>query len=307
MPYYFTCPWCLHKTLVSEQLSGESGPCVGCGKQVTIPPAPGAKRTDIAPAEERHHPQTVVLGSRVVPRSVAKFAIYILAAIPIVITTVWMLGPTLLQLKARRDLTSCKQNLKRIAKALNAYAAEHGTYPPPVTRDAKGKALHSWRVLILPYLGEKRLYESYDLSAPWDAQQNTSLQAQIPAVFVSPANTRAAIGESSYMLVTGAGTLFPLGKPGSPAKIPDGASNTLLVVETNNSRIGWTEPIDLDVATLPAQIGAIGGIGGSHQGGATAVFADGEAAWIPSDITKGVINGLLSPAGGEAVSGTWYK
>jgi hypothetical protein len=307
MPYYFTCPHCFHKTLIDEQLSGKSGPCVGCGKQVIIPPAPPAKRTDIAPAEDRDDVGAVVIRPRLVSRTTVRLAIFAVAALPVVLVTFWLLGPTMVQLKARRDVTACQQNLKRIAKALNAYASEYGTYPPAVTRDGRGKAMHSWRVLLLPYLGEKQLYSQYDMSASWDAPQNSSLQAQIPSVYVSPANTRAAVGESSYMLVTGAGTLFPAGPPGNPKNIRDGAANTLLVVETNNSRVAWTEPVDLDITRLPAQIGAIGGIGGSHQGGATAVFADGEAAWLPSDTSKAVMDGLLSPAGGEAVQGAWYK
>lgn len=307
MPYYFTCPYCFHKTLISEQLGGRSGACVGCGKQVTIPPAPPPRRTDIAPAENRFTPSYENVRPRRVSPRAAKAVILTLALIPVAVLAVWTLGPHLLQLKARRDLTACQQNLKRIAKALNAYAAAYGTYPPPVTRDAKGKALHSWRVLLLPYLGEQRLYAQYDMTAGWDAPQNSFLQAQIPGVYVSPANARPAIGESSYMLITGTGTLFPPTGPMSPQNIRDGAGNTLLLVETNNSRIPWTEPVDLDLAILPAQIGALGGIGGTHQGGATAVFADGEAAWLPSDMTKSVLDSLVSPASGEAIQGSWYK
>ncbi len=308
MPFYFTCPYCLNKTLVSEELSGQSGPCVGCGKTVTIPAAPAPRRSDIAPVEQAGSPQLVVPRKSRVPRWLVRFGIYALALLPIIIAAIWFARPVITKLKAQRDIALCKQNLQQIAKALNAYAADYGTYPPAVTYDAAGKPMHSWRVLILPYLGERALYESYDMTKPWDAAENSHMQAQIPAVYVSPANKTIAIGESSYMLITGPGTLFPpKAAPATPASVPDGAANTLLVVETNNRASSWIEPVDLDVTTLPARIGMLGGIGGTHKEGATAVLVDGRPVLLPGDAAKSIIDGMISPAGGESVMGNWYK
>ena len=59
-------------------------------------------------------------------------------------------GRTVTQLTANRDRTSSMRNLEKIAEALNAYAADHGTYPPPVTYGPNKKKFHSWRVLSLP-------------------------------------------------------------------------------------------------------------------------------------------------------------
>lgn len=308
MAFYFTCPYCLQKTLVSEELSGQSGPCVGCGKLVTIPRPPSARAAEIAPAEERDAPPVVELKRRRFSPAAVKAGIFVIAAIPIAVLSVWMLAPTIVQLKARRDITACKQNLKRIAQALNAYADEYGVYPPPAVLDARGKPMHTWRVLILPYLGEKRLYEMYDMTKPWDSPENSSLQARMPAVFRSPGISNPLVmGESSYMLVTGPGTMFPPTGPVARNLVTDGAGNTLLVVETNNQSVPWTEPQDLDIAKLPAQIGALGGIGGAHQGGATAVLVDGEAVWLPADTSKAIIDSMLSPSGGEAVEGAWFR
>jgi len=36
MPIPFTCPHCGRQTLVPEQYIGQSGPCVGCGRTVTV-------------------------------------------------------------------------------------------------------------------------------------------------------------------------------------------------------------------------------------------------------------------------------
>ena len=308
MAFYFTCPFCLHKTLVDEKLGGQRGPCVGCGKQVTIPFAPTRRAENIEPAEERKAPSIVIPRQRRISPTVVKTGIFVVASLPVLLFGIWILAPTIVQLKKHRDIAACKQNLKRIARALNAYAADYGTYPPPVTRDAAGTPMHSWRVLILPYLGEKRLYEAYDFNKPWNAPENSSLQGRIPGVYVSPASTKAGVvGESSYMLITGPRTLFPPARPISRSAIGDGAENTLLVVETNNATLPWLDPSDLDVTILPASIGLLGGIGGSHAGGATVAFADGEARWLPSDTTKSVIDSLITPNGGEAVRGAWFR
>ena len=298
----------MNKTLVSEQLSGQTGPCVGCGKTVTIPPAPTARRTDIAPVEPKDSPQLVSLRKPPVSRWLVRTAIYSVALIPLILAAIWFIQPAVVKLKTQRDVTLCKRNLQQIAKALNSYAADYGMYPPAVTYDASGQAMHSWRVLILPYLNERRLYDSYDMSKPWNAPENSHVQAQIPAVYVSPANKNIAIGESSYMLITGPGTLFPpKAPPLGPNAVPDGPANTILVVETNNRMTSWIEPVDLDMAKLPARIGMLNGIGGSHANGATAAYVDGQAVFIPSDAAKPVIDGLITPAGGEAVMGSWYK
>ena len=310
MPFNFTCPHCLHKTLVDESVAGHEGPCVSCGKRVTVLEAP--KRASQA--------GNIDAGSAVRPaaRSVAKqtqqrwkrtavkTAIFSLGSLAILIVGLSVLGPKIVQLKEYRDIAACKQNLRRIAQALNNYAKDYGTYPPAVTRNSAGVPMHSWRILILPYLGEEALYKQYDLEQPWNSSENSSMQWQVPAVFVSPASVnRGVVGESNYMLIRGPRTLFPPAGSWSPGGIRDGAANTLLVVETNNTLITWTDPTDLEFAVLPAQFGS-GGVGGTHPGGATVVFADGQPGWLPSDTSKSVLDSLVTPAGGEAVLGSWF-
>jgi type II secretory pathway pseudopilin PulG len=48
---------------------------------------------------------------------------------------------------------SCSNNLKQIALALHNYHDEFGSFPPVYTVDDAGTRLHSWRTLILPYMG----------------------------------------------------------------------------------------------------------------------------------------------------------
>jgi len=85
-------------------------------------------------------------------------------------------------------LDELSESLAHIGFAMELYRLEHGgKLPPAFTRDAEGKPLHSWRVLILPYLGEKEkaLYEKIRLNEPWDSEWNRQFHAQMPVFYRS--------------------------------------------------------------------------------------------------------------------------
>src|SRR5262249_42767551 len=82
-------------------------------------------------------------------------------------------------------------NLKQIGVAMHNYLDKANSFAPRAVFDKDGKALLSWRVLLLPYLGEKELYEKFKLEEPWDSDHNKKLLAKIPAVYrASPAKHR---------------------------------------------------------------------------------------------------------------------
>jgi hypothetical protein len=313
MPFVFTCPHCFHKTLVADELTGRSGHCVQCGKSITVPPPPNpalpvASSQPAGNTASPYRRSATTWGLRVT------VFVGVLAILGSVLT--WSVAPAIQALKTQRDLTLCQLNLRRIAQALNSYAAVHGSYPPPVVYDETGKVpLYSWRVLILPQLGEHNLYSQFRLDLAWDSTENSLLIPQCPAVFISPAaNSVKMRDETSYVLLTGPGTLFPPTGPLSPQNISDGTSNTLLVVEVAQNQILWTQPGDLDFQLLNTFRGGqapttpgLNSIGGNHTGGATAVFADEQPTWIPASLDSGVFRALVSPNGNETIDGSWLK
>lgn len=311
MPFNFTCPYCFKKTLVADELAGQSGPCASCGKEVTIPKSPHKPITEnVHPVNAPYVAKVDALAQRR-RRQIAKvLKVLGLLAISAVLFGIGflLLWPSIVSLKVRRDKIACMNNLQTIARALNEYAAQHGTYPPPIVYDKAGKAMHSWRVLILPQLGELDLYTSYDFEQSWDSTQNANLLARCPSVYMSPGTT--GIGsEGNYFLVTGPGTLFPTSGPLSPADIGDGPSNTLLVVESDNAIWEWTRPLDIDVQNLNPAIGSSGQdtIGGTHKDGATMAFADGASGWLEDDLDPVLLKAIISPNGGEPVSPDDYQ
>lgn len=304
MPFEFTCPYCYKKTMVDEALAGEKGACVSCGKVIQVPEPPRMSTQKRAKETGR---------KSLVPLWLIKTVCLTVVGAILAGAAIFVLWPSLRSVKDRRDRLACMSNLQQIAKAINAYAAEHGTYPSPVVYGPKGAQLYSWRVLILPYLGEEALYSRFKLNEPWDSQANAALLPLCPNVYISPGSDGGPgmVSESNYVLVTGKGTIFPPTGPLGPGDVADLPNRTLLVVETSNYARGWTEPSDIDVNKMAGQIGGqtIGtmsgdptAIGGSHKGGATVVFADEQPGWLPEDIAPAAVQAMVTPAGGEPVN-----
>jgi hypothetical protein len=74
-------------------------------------------------------------------------------------------------------------SLRQIGLAIHKYVEKAGHLPPRASVDSDGKELLSWRVHLLPFLGEQALYAKFNLAEPWDSEQNAKLIAQIPAVY----------------------------------------------------------------------------------------------------------------------------
>ena len=84
-------------------------------------------------------------------------------------------------------LASTEQNLRTIGEAFKKFHDVYGCLPPATVLGSDGKAWHSWRVLILPFLGEDgefiSLYHRYDFKYPWDAPNNRAVLGLVPAPY----------------------------------------------------------------------------------------------------------------------------
>lgn len=194
------------------------------------------------------------------------------------------------------DIEESKEKLGAIGAALNDYAAAKGTYPAPASYGPDGKPLLSWRVLLLPQLGQQALYDQFHLDEPWDSEHNKKLIPKMPIVYRNPGH--AFDGKTQYVLPTGVGTVFE-GKDGpKPDVITDDKAKTILAVELFDGRgIEWTKPEDmpLDRADPTPKL--------THLAKPyfLAAFADGVARKINAKKNPAVVIMLFSPAGGEDV------
>jgi uncharacterized protein DUF1559 len=207
---------------------------------------------------------------------------------------------------ARRSV--CQGHLKQIVVALHSYHDEYGTFPPAVVRDASGRPMHSWRVLLLPYLEEGDLYKQYRFDEPWDGPNNKKLHDITVPSYVCPERSGREsnpIADTNYTVVIGRRTAFPEDRCVALSDMIDDHGHTILVVEVANSGIRWLEPRDLHVTQMARQINAPRGQGISSPhptGGANVVMVDGTLRFLDARLTPDQLEGLLTIAGGEKVA-----
>ena len=135
----------------------------------------------------------------------------------------------------------CENHLRQVVLALAAYHSAHGQYPPPHTTDLEGEPLLSWRVLILPYLERRDLYEQFHLDEPWDSPHNLPLARHMPESF--RCSTARASELTSYLAVVGDDTVWQAGE----GVLHQRVGGIGMLVEDPFSAVVWTQPVDLSL------------------------------------------------------------
>jgi hypothetical protein len=208
---------------------------------------------------------------------------------------------------ARRS--ECKGDLFFLRFALQNYHEAYGCFPPPYIADADGRPMHSWRVLILPFIDQARLYNEYRFDEPWDGPNNRKLAGKINKYAFHCASDVPASGEpdaptANFLAVVGPGMGWQEGKCTKLSDISDDPDSTLLLVEVANSGVHWMEPRDLQILQMAPTINPQGGQGISsrHAGGAHVATAGGRVRFLSDRLPAATIRGLLTINGGEQIS-----
>jgi prepilin-type processing-associated H-X9-DG protein len=225
---------------------------------------------------------------------------FVLAIIVVIVFLLFIIGFLLPAGQSAREAArraQCASNLHNIALALLNYETKYRTFPPAFVADKNGRPMHSWRVLILPFLGYDDLFKRYDFDEPWDGPNNRQLLAACPSVFACPDGKNAQSPrstETSYVAVVGPYAAWLGSKPRKLSELSP-TTSTILLVETSNAAIPWTEPRDLSVdllsfapsgasvVTASSRHGDYNGFFYSerHFGGINIVFADGHIQFLP--------------------------
>jgi hypothetical protein len=158
-----------------------------------------------------------------------------------------------------------------------------------------GKALLSWRVAILPFLGEDNLYKQFKLDEPWDGPHNKRLLEKMPKVYAPPGVKTREPYTTFYQVFVGGGAVFEKHQWSAfPASIPDGTSNTILIAEAGTA-LPWTKPEDMHYAPdepLPE-------LGGLFPNIVNVALADGTAVALLKKADPDVLRAAITCAGGE--------
>ena len=173
--------------------------------------------------------------------------------------------------------------------------------------------MHSWRVLILPYIDQQELFDRYRFDEPWDGVNNRQLLAEMPDVYRCPSHGHgetelAGVGFTNYLLLTGPESVFPGGESLRLEEIVDGAGETALFADVNGLSVEWLRPTDLSAKAFRANLQNPSYVS-NHPGISDSLFsltmvgmADGHVYSLSGDgLTPAAIYSLTTRANGDWV------
>jgi len=218
------------------------------------------------------------------------------ALIPTTAIAIGMLLPAVQKVREAAQRTSSINNLKQIALAMHNYHSTYGAFPAAAICDKKtGKPLLSWRVAILQYIEEEALYKQFKMDEPWDSEHNLKLAKNMPKIYFHPKANKPGDDKTHYRLFYGKGATFELNKSTQLTNIPDGTSNTLMVVEAEEPVV-WTNPNDLafdPTKALPKML--------SINGKFSAAFCDGSVRSFKVPIDQEILKLLIQKNDGKPI------
>ncbi len=301
MTIAFTCPHCGRFTEVADHFAGQSGPCAGCGRTVTIP-KPMAS-TPFGAASYGPSPRRASRGTNTTLVVFLVLGVMCICAMPVLVA---LLLPAVQAAREAARRAQCTNNLKQIALAMHNYHDVYKCFPAGYTTDQNGRPLHSWRVALLPFMEQQPLYDQLHLDEPWDSPHNMMLAAQMPATFRCPSAPDSGPGSNltHYVVILsdppGEGeapeSVFQKNRGMRISEIIDGTSNTVMVVESSEP-VMWTQPdAEPHIRSLNLRVNGGAGIGSYHPQGANVAMADGSVHFLSNTVDSQTLRFLISPA-----------
>ena len=285
MPVDFRCPHCGVQTLVADQFVGRTGACASCGQPITVHGAPGAA-VAAAPAKSNASLLAIILAVGIVFLLICGGGLMLLAL------------PAIQTAREAGRKTQCRSNLRQIGMALHNYNSRFGCFPPAYIPDENGQPMHSWRVLILPYLGRQDLYDQYDFDEPWDSPANAALADQMPREYTCPTDPDEFTNTTSYVAAVGPDRMFPSADARKLNEVTDGTSNTIAVMEYGGSPINWLEPRDGPPSNNATTVQRPSS---HHHGGGMILRGDASVQFLQDNVPPEMVEAMLTVNGGEFV------
>lgn len=205
---------------------------------------------------------------------------------------------------------TARDRLKQIGKGIHEYESATYSFPAGIAPPA-GKVGLSWRVMLLLYIGEEKLFGRFKLDEPWDGPTNKALLVPTPKVFESPGRP-APDGHTYLRSFIGHHAFIPAPVPGAPqippgrflpgrriVEIIDGTSNTLMVAEAAEA-VPWTKADDLPfpgyLASGPIPVPKLGGV---FADGFHGLMCDGEVRFFPATLGDAAFRRIITHNGND--------
>jgi hypothetical protein len=226
-----------------------------------------------------------------------------------------VLVPSLRQARRALQRMSCQGNLKSVALALHCYHDIYKKFPCAITYADDGTAMHSWRVLVMPYLSSDATDGGYDYKEPWNGPNNCRLfggtaltqwnekcirqpAASCPSVYSCPGAPSSQNRMcTNYVMLIDDRPGKPNGPPNRPGSVAPSLDpkSAVIIIEIADSDIHWMEPRDVLLSELSMKINDRAKRSlSSHHGGACVVHAGGTVEILDEATTEERLRDLLA-------------
>ena len=179
-------------------------------------------------------------------------------------------------------------NLKKLQGGMSNYEATMQYLPTDIVGDDKArKPLLSWRVAILPYIGEAKLHKEFKLDQPWDSEHNLKLLAKMPDCLRVGFEAKDSSHTYYQVFNTPGAALYPIqqnvGRGGGMPGMPGGGGSM------GGPGFGGGEGASPGAGGPP---GGFPGSSGMMPGGMGGMMSGGPVVRVPriADITDGTSN-----------------
>lgn len=214
-----------------------------------------------------------------------------------------LLLPAVQQAREAARRTQVKNNLKQIGLAEHNFHDAFRQFPPRGGDNLPpGQQPQAWMTDILPYVDQSAIYQSLDLSKPWDADPvQPGFQIFLP-VYLNPSLPQPQPDARGYAVAHFAGNAALVTPAGglSLRDITDGSSNTILAGTVDGGFKPWADPSNLRDAAAGFG-GGPNAFGSPHAGIVLMLMADGSVRSISKSTAPDVAGMLGEPKDGGQV------
>ena len=158
----------------------------------------------------------------------------------------------------------------------------------------------SWRVWLLPYIGQQTLFDQFHFDEPWDSPHNLSVAARMPDAYRS-LDDAASVNTTRFRVLGGPNMAYghatALSQGPRMSSFTDGTRSSILIVEAGtDKRVPWTMP-----EVLPVNVADFWASMGNLRGNEMLIgMADGSTLRAPRSTANQLMIGLATINQGDA-------